>query len=174
MQISSALKILEDHNLPSNIVQHVLKVARICSFIADYYPEVNRRNLICAAILHDLFKLSPNDHSKEIFDFLNNILEPQLANIAYKHDFDAIVDSTLQPFTLEEKILSYADKRVRHDQIVTLKERFEDFKLRYNSDAEDPEWVIKAKKAYLELEKDLFDSIDIESSDIKEENLKDL
>lgn len=174
MRINQALKILEDHNLPSNIVKHTLKVARVCSFMADYYPGINRSNLICAAILHDLFKLTSNNHSEEIFDFLNNLLEPELAQIARKHDFDAIIDPTQQPFSLEEKILSYADKRVKHDQIAPLQDRFSDFKLRYNPNNEDPKWVKDAQKAHLELEEELFAPLDIEPSDIKEENLKDL
>lgn len=174
MQISQALKILEDHNLPSNIVEHTLKVAKICSFLADYYPQINRNNLICAALLHDLFKLSDKDHSQEIFDFLNSILEPIIAQIAYKHDFSSIIDPEKQPFNLEEKILNYADKRVKHDKIVSLEERFKDFKLRYNPKKDNLDWVINAQKAYFSLEKELFESLDIDPEDIKEENLKDL
>lgn len=173
MQISQALKILNDHNLPSNIVKHSLKVARVCSYLADFYPTVNKDNLICAAILHDLFKLSDKDHSKEVYDFLNSLLEPQIAEIAYKHDFSAIIDSNRKPVTLEEKILNYADKRVNHDKVVSLKDRFNYFKLRYNPDNEDPQWVLQAQKAYMELEEELFKNIEIKPEDIKEENLKD-
>ena len=173
MQISQALKILEDHNLPSNIVKHSLLVTKICAYLADQYENVNKNNLLCAAILHDLFKLSDKDHSKEIYNYLNDISEHKIAEIAYKHDFSAIIDPERKPNMLEEKILNYADKRVQHDKIVTLKERLQGFKARYNPDNEDQEWVIEAQKSYFRLEKELFKHLSISPEDIKEENLKD-
>jgi len=173
MQINRAKKLLEEHSVSDNIVKHVTKVAQICQFIADNNPKADKNALICAALLHDLFK-NTDDHSKEIFNFLNKLGEPKIALITYKHDFFSIIDPQKQPFALEEKILSYADKRVKFDQIVSLQERFDDLKQRYNHDEEDSDKVKKTHHAYFDLEKELFEPLNISPNDIKEENLKDL
>jgi len=49
----------------------------------------------------------------------------ELAEIVRKHRFDFIKNSQIFKHW-EEKLLYYADKRVLHDQVVSLKERFDD------------------------------------------------
>lgn len=56
--------------------------------------------------------------------------------------------------TIEQKILFYADKRVLIDRVVTLEERFEDFKKRYGKGKETPnhlEWFKEARAVEQEL-----------------------
>ena len=67
--------------------------------------------------------------------------------------------------TIEQKILFYADKRVKMDEVVTLEERFDDFRIRYAGGKKTNEgaiWFAEAKTIEKEL---LFD-------DYKTENLK--
>ncbi len=57
--------------------------------------------------------------------------------------------------TIEQKLLFYADKRVKFDEIVTIEERFEDFKNRYSNGKETEKskiWYEECKH----LEKELF------------------
>ena len=56
---------------------------------------------------------------------------PEMALAIKKHGYREILEPGLQPFSWEEKILTYADKRVAHENIVTLKERFEEGHKRY-------------------------------------------
>lgn len=179
MQIKEALNLLDEHEMPANIIDHVIKVAQISQLIAEAYIKngykIDEDALICAALLHDLFKITAKDkHSEEVYKFLNDLGKNKIALIAYKHDFSAIIHPDKKPITLEEKILNYSDKRVKHDEIVTINKRFDDFKQRYNPNEENPEWVKKAIDIYFELEKELFKPLDIGPEDIKEENLKDL
>ncbi|MBI5155787.1 tRNA (adenosine(37)-N6)-threonylcarbamoyltransferase complex ATPase subunit type 1 TsaE [Candidatus Peregrinibacteria bacterium] len=56
--------------------------------------------------------------------------------------------------TVEQKILFYADKRVRGDEMVTLEERFSDFRARYTNGNRTPEndrWFAEAKRIEEEL-----------------------
>ena len=45
-----------------------------------------------------------------------------------KHAYKAVIsdDPDMRPLTREEKIVTYADKRVAHNKIVSLEERFEE------------------------------------------------
>ena len=59
------------------------------------------------------------------------------------------------PTTIEQKILTYSDKRVRHNEIVTVDERFDDFAVRYCKGKESDfgrNWRESVKR----LEKELF------------------
>ena len=69
------------------------------------------------------------------------------------------------PQTWEEKILNYADKRVAHDKIVSLEQRRQDALKRYQKHKYIK--VDKRHKELLELEKEIFDKIDIKPEDIQ-------
>ena len=63
---------------------------------------------------------------------LQNIHEPIIGKIIRKHNFICILDETPNGLnSWEEKLLYYADKRVRHDQLVSLQDRLNDLKKRY-------------------------------------------
>lgn len=53
--------------------------------------------------------------------------------------------------TIEQKILFYADKRVRIDEVVTLDERFADFEKRYGKRSDSAAWYKEAKNVEEEL-----------------------
>ena len=62
-----------------------------------------------------------------------------------------IENEEVQPKTIEEKIVFYADKRVKDNKIVSLEERFEDIKKRYNLNlTRELEFVKKIEKEILE------------------------
>lgn len=73
-------------------------------------------------------------HVKAASEILAAIGERKLAKIILKHRFDALIDPlhSERPSTWEEKLLYYADKRVLHDKIVTLKVRLKDGSKRYS------------------------------------------
>jgi len=84
--------------------------------------------------------------------------------IGRKHRYACIIDPSCRPETLEEKIVYYADKRVKHDQIVDLEERFRDGRERYDiSSKESIEFASKAEAAVKLLEKELFALADIDN-----------
>jgi len=68
--------------------------------------------------------------------------------------------------------LSYADKRVAHDRLVTLKERFDEGTKRWFKEhpdqKEDTEKEQTIEKLYIAIEKELFEIIGIEPDKLKE------
>ena len=58
---------------------------------------------------------------------------PEVARIISKHGLAHLDKEECQPKSVEEKIVFYADKRVKHDQIVPVEKRFEYIRERYKS-----------------------------------------
>lgn len=95
---------------------------------------------------------------------------PELAEVIRKHGYhDQSGDKELA--TWEEKIVNYADKRVTHIAIVSLKERFEEGHKRYAKknilSGIDKEYQKRADKRYFELEKEIFNKLDFGPEDVK-------
>ena len=71
--------------------------------------------------------------------------------------------------TWEAKLMCYADKRVKHDEIVDLDERFKDGRERYgwHNDEKRTALYTDVEKRVYALEKNLFKNLDIKPEDIK-------
>jgi len=105
---------------------------------------------------------------------------PELALVIRKHVYKAIdsLDDSKRPLTWEEKVLNYADKRVAHERIVTLKERFFEGHRRWNNERpehkEDEKETEKIDREHYELEKEIFTVLGLEPEKLdfylKEEN----
>ena len=132
------LKILKENNVPSNIIAHVRAVCSFSLKIADFLEKsgipINRDLVAAGALLHDLKKLSPNDHVLEGFDYIKSIGFPEVAEIVKKHGLAHLDNPDFTPKTWEEKIVFYADKRVKNDRIVSVDERFGYIKQRYKKE----------------------------------------
>jgi hypothetical protein len=165
---------------------------------AEKGQKIDLENLKAAALLHDLFRIADipdksyeelhtvadkydqvtwdslrirykgKTHAEAAYEFFMNKGEEKLALMIKKHYFYAILDPTDKPSSLEEKILSYADKRVMHDKIVSLKERFEEGSKRHNPNQKNRDEIQKIHNAYYALEKELLEPINLKPSDIKE------
>ncbi len=81
--------------------------------------------------------------------------EPVLARIVKCHKFSALGTSE-GPQTWEEKLVYYADKRVKHDQIVTLEERLDEGWERHFGDQKRTPEEETTRKAVFALESEIF------------------
>ena len=105
-------------------------------------------------------------HVEGAYEIIKEEGYPEVANVAAAHGFMS------EPKTWEEKILNYADKRVKHSEIVSLRERFDDLHERYgphNVVDYDVELRDEKEKLYFELEKEIFSNLDFKPEDLKEE-----
>jgi tRNA threonylcarbamoyladenosine biosynthesis protein TsaE len=99
----------------------------------------------------ELSKKYPGSHEEACAGFLRDKGFGEIATIIQPHGLK-MIDSAE---TTEQKLLFYADKRVKFDQIVSLDERFDDFAERYGNgkeSAQAKEWRKKTK----EMERELF------------------
>ncbi len=67
----------------------------------------------------------------------------------------------------EAAVVHYADKRVKHDAIVSLRERFEDLKERYGKTPEAVAWIADLEDQTLELERRIFQGLPVSPEALK-------
>ena len=159
---------------------------------------VNLNLLYSGAMLHDLCRLcdfntlNRDDFSEDITDekwekwedlrkthqgfhhadialkFFTELGYPKTAELIYTHKSRVIVQEPERIDTLEKKILYYADKRVKHDEIVSLDERFRDGKERHGrlNDEKTRTLFDQVEEKTYALQKELFSAITLHPEDI--------
>lgn len=150
--MEECLEILEKNETPSNVIEHCKAVCKIAEEIIDKILKrginVNKELVIAGALLHDIEREKEN-HVIVGANLLKKLDFPEVGEVAKKHSLYNIENEDVQPKTIEEKIVFYADKRIMGTKVVSLKERFEDIKKRYNIDLKE-EYEF-AKKIEVEL-----------------------
>lgn len=126
--------------VPEHIQKHCQKVAHVATSLAKRAVECGMPNQIAAvqasALLHDVAKMYCVDyggsHAQEgaawVLEATGNHLIAQgvMHHVWWPWDID--LDAHFLPLAVQ-----YADKRVRHDSIVSIDERFSDLMVRYGS-----------------------------------------
>lgn len=134
MQIPSkkeCYKLICDMEMMDHIVRHSLQVCRVATLLTDRLSSGNvilNRDLIQAsARLHDITKtrsfITKEDHALTGSQLLSDKGYSEVGHIIGQHvqlnAFDEFGALT------EAEIVSYADKRVLHDQVVSLEKRMQ-------------------------------------------------
>lgn len=106
--------------------------------------------------LWDSLKTTYGDiHETACEEFLKEHRYPELGHIVNPHGLHSIVEEPETIRTIEQKLLFYADKRVRFEAEVSIDERFDEFIERYG-DGVESEWAKIARERTKEMEKELF------------------
>lgn len=133
---ATCIRLMEEYGMLNNIRHHSLMVAKVADvLVTELLDEpgetgtVDRSLVLAGALLHDIAKTSCLDGScdhatagaaicrKHGYPEIATIVEEHV--ILKEHDPDRYQHGQ---FTAKE-IVYYADKRVRHEQIVTLQQR---------------------------------------------------
>ena len=152
---SQCLKILKDNNVPDNIIAHSKAVCDFAMNIVDFLEKrgynINRDLVASGALLHDIKKLSGTEHVTEGYEFVKSLGFPEVALIIKKHGLVNLANEDFIPKSWEEKIVFYADKRIKHDKIVSVDERFNYIKKRYKREdvEEELEFTKRIEKELL-------------------------
>ena len=189
---------MKKYKTPQNVIDHIESVTKVALIIASKLNEkginVDEDIVERASLLHDLVKYVdfPNfDRFKEDSEIVAYYEEmkkkygtmkhikasaeivkeegfEELSEVMLRHGF-MVIGTEKGPQTWEEKILNYADKRVKHDKIVDLQARFDDLRERYfylKHKNYDITLVDDKEKLFFDLEKELFASLDIKPGEI--------
>ena len=188
MNREGAEQLLGEFHVPLHVRAHSLKVAKISYFLAQKLSEageiIDPETVWIAGMVHDFmrivdFNTTPKEggteedrmiweelrksysghHADVGAEILEERGEKALAKIIRKHKYEAILSDP--PRTWEEKLLYYADKRVAHDQIVSLSERLEEGRRRHFPGKPLDNEEEKRRKAIHALEKEIFDRIEM-------------
>jgi uncharacterized protein len=140
---------MEAHGMLANIREHSFRVMEVASFLGEalaaagfdlFLPLVT-----VGALLHDLGKTpclgTMNNHAELGAGFLEELGYPHVAQVVREHVH--LDGNIMDPRPLREaEVVNYADKRVLHETVVTLEERFADIKVRYGR---TPEAMVRIK-----------------------------
>lgn len=164
----ACLRLLSDHDVPQVIRRHSEVVARLSRQVALDLGStedctVDPGLLEAAGLLHDIAKDSAGDvledHASAGAEMLRGLGLEAVAELVERHiDLgDWYSSGGVEP----AEILFYCDKRVRHDSVVSLDERFHDLLERYASEGPSAETQIRsAWESALRLEVKIFSRLD--------------
>ena len=166
------LDLMKRYNGREHIIRHCIKVAEVAISISEALnrkgENLNLNEVEAAALLHDITKAesldSGEDHSLTAYRLLKQLGYARIAEIVRQHVF--LVKDSDSPWVSEEEIVNYSDKRVRHDQVVTLKERFEDLRVRYCRDEEGKAWMDRMESFSNRIEEKIFSKLDMGPEDV--------
>ena len=166
------LMLMERYGMLDNIMEHSLKVAKVALFLSSELNKNGQRidlELVeASSLLHDIAKTiclrTKEDHSRTGYHLLKEIGYERVGEVVAQHVW---LEKKGDPSSVsEEEVVNYADKRVRHDEIVSLEERFDDLKKRYGRNEESIAYLEGMEKTILELEKKIFLILKINPSEI--------
>ena len=163
--IKKCFELLNQKAVPEHIIKHSMQVKCIAQFLARSLnqrgEDIDVEDLTAAALLHDITKMeglySGENHAKTGADLLRQLGYPRIADIVEQHVI--LKENEVNERITEEEILNYSDKRVRHDTIVTLRERYDDLMKRYGKKEQEKVWINRALQRSDRLEKKIFDRL---------------
>ena len=140
MRVPSKMECFElicQMDMMDHIVAHSLKVCQVALTIADClaktHVRLNRELIQAGALLHDITKTRSFDtrenHAQSGGRLLDELGYPAVGSIVRQHvKLDAYPQKAIFG---EAGIVNYADKRVLHDQVVSLDQRMRYIEERY-------------------------------------------
>lgn len=166
------LRLMGDFGMLENIIAHSIEVAKVALFIST---ELNKRGqgisldlVEAASLLHDLTKTeclkTKEDHAKTGSQLLRGMGYERVGEVVAQHIW---LGKEADPLTIsEEEIVNYADKRVMHDRIVSLEERFNDLKDRYGRDQKAIDYLDRMEREIYGIEDKIFFILQIDPNDL--------
>lgn len=166
------LDLMKQYNGMGNIIRHCIKVAEIALSLSIELngkgEDLNLKVVEAAALLHDITKAesldSGEDHSLTGYRLLRKMGYSRIAEIVRQHVF--LLKDPDSPRVSEEEVVNYSDKRVRHDQIVTLRERFDDLRVRYCKDEGQKKWMDRLEALCYRIENKICSKLDLEPEEL--------
>ena len=164
------LRLMSRNGMLENIISHSLEVAKVALFISSELNKKGQRidlGLVeAASLLHDLTKTeclkTKEDHAQTGSQLLKGMGYERVGQVVAQHIW---LGREGNPSTVtEEEIVNYADKRVMHDRIVPLEERFNDLKARYGLSQKAMDYLERLQKEIYGIENKIFFILQIDPS----------
>mgnify|MGYP003564599516 CR=1 FL=1 len=166
------LRLIAETNMMDNIILHSRQVSQVALFLADQLNAVNfklNRNLIfAAALLHDITKTrsltTGENHAQSGAEMILSLGYPEVGHIIAQHvHLDYFCFQTPPN---EAELVNYADKRVLHENVVSLDERMAYIVKRYASTLDHMKRVQDLWEESQQLEQKLFGYLTIDANNL--------
>ncbi len=160
--IEKCFQLIHEMDMMDHIIDHSIMVSNVALCLSlvlkKKFPEINIKLVTSAALLHDITKTrsftTGEMHSETGGALLKGLGYPEIGDIIRQH---VILDiCTSDTPVSEPEIVNYADKRVLHDQVVSLKKRLEYIEIRYGTNPEFKRRIPVMWKDTMALETKLF------------------
>jgi putative nucleotidyltransferase with HDIG domain len=161
------LALMAEQGMWRNIVRHSLLVERVARSVAEALlaagEMLNVAEVSAGALLHDITKTrsiqTRENHARSGQELLKELGYARIGTIVGCHVF--LPDMLVSNETVSaEEVVHYADKRVLHDKVVSLSERFEDLINRYGVTPHARARLEHLKEQSYYLEEKIFSRID--------------
>jgi len=166
------MALLVKYNTPEHIVLHsraVWEVGKVigAGLLSKQHP-IDMDLLKAACLLHDIAKYvciieKSKYHDVRGGEILTQEKLPDIAAIVIEH---VILRENNDDSIREKHLVFYADKRVVHDKVVTLEERFQYLVDTYARNPQANAWLGEMKEKTMRLEKRIFRLLDFEPEDV--------
>lgn len=155
-----------------HIVSHSLLVCQVAMFLADRLNLqdifLNRDAIQASALLHDITKTrsfkTKENHAQTGEQLLHELDYPEIGDIIGQHVILNAYADTDPP--KEAEIVNYADKRVLHDRVVSLKDRMAYVLKKYGKQSISHERILRLWEESEYLEKKIFATLPFSPDDL--------
>ena len=154
--------LLGKFQVPSQVIAHSRVVHQVAFYLCQSLnlqgEGLDAAKVEAGALLHDIAKVRSPDteesHAQAGSRILSRLGFPEVAEIVRQH---VVLDHEAgQGAITEAEVVYYADKRVKHTAVVSLRERFQDLRERYGKRPEDRAWLESMERQTLFLEERIF------------------
>ena len=158
----TCLQMMDNYDMLPNIKDHSILVADLAIIIGRQLnkngSELDLDLIEAAALLHDITKTKSiktgENHCKSGGKLLRNLGYQRISEIVEQH----VLPDKIEGNVSEEEVVCYADKRILHDKIVSLDERFEYLLERYGKNEKSVSFVNEARLKLLVIEKRIIEN----------------
>jgi uncharacterized protein len=175
--LEECLSLIEAHGMLPNIREHSCLVREVAGFLGRALTaaglELSLPLIETSALLHDLGKTpclgTTRNHAEWGAQILIGLGYHEVAQIVREHVHLDVGFRDERPVR-EAEVVNYADKRVLHDQVVTLEERFVDLQERYGRTPEARVRIRTTEVKSQALEQQLFQPLALAPYDLLQLN----
>jgi putative nucleotidyltransferase with HDIG domain len=164
---------MDIHGMLPNIREHSFRVMEVAVFLGEALAaagfDLHLPLITVGSLLHDLGKTpclgTLTNHAELGAGILENLGYPHVAQVVREHVH--LDGSIMDPRPLREaEVVNYADKRVLHETVVTLTDRFADLKVRYGRTPEARARINATEVKSRALEERIFASLALTPSNL--------
>lgn len=164
--VTRCRQLMDRYSMLPNIIEHSYRVCQVAAFLGRALSVtedgLDPALIVASSLLHDITKTrslkTKENHAVTGGRLLEDLGYPQVAEVVRAHVW-LTGDEALGPLH-EIHIINYADKRVRHNTVVSLEERFVDLMERYGGTPERRLRLEQMRHTARRLEQRIFRRID--------------
>lgn len=165
---AACLRLLERYQTPVHIVRHSRMVWGVAQVIGEALIRkgvpVDMALILAGSLLHDIGKYpcildGTLYHDQRGAQIVEEHGYPAVARIVSQH---VVLRTEPQAPVGEVHVVHYADKRVNHDELVSIDDRFVYLERTYAKSPAGVRWLLAMKEETVALEKKIFHHLDFE------------